>query len=305
MAYQACRTIAKREAKNFYYGFLALPRAKSDAMCTMYAFMRRADDISDDESIPLQERRGLMQRWIQAFHANQPFEAQDAPVFLAVRDVQRRFHVDDALLDLLVQGTAMDLLTEPPPGVIQITLAGKRIDAYETVEALEHYCYLVASVVGLVTIRIYGFSDPKANQYAIDLGKAFQLTNILRDVKEDAERGRIYLPSKLLQQYGASSDEVLQAAQGATPSRPLRAAMQHLGNRAAHLYSAADGLVPLLNPDSRAAMRVLIRIYASLLGEIQDSGYDVFSKRIRVSTVKKLRILFKGLLSGAMRKLQP
>lgn len=295
-AYRTCRAVAKREAKNFYYGFLALSRAKSDAMCAMYAFMRRADDISDDEAISLDDRRTLMRRWIAAFHADAPFEAQDRPIFIAVRDVQRRYGVEDGLLDQLVQGTAMDLLPEAPAGVVRTAIDGMPIDSYESVDALERYCYLVASVVGLVTIHIYGFRDARANSYAVDLGKAFQFTNILRDVKEDAERGRIYLPAALLREHGATPQDVLAAANGAPVSGGLHAAMEDLGRRAAQMYTAADGLVPLLDEDSRSAMRVLIRIYASLLQEIQAAGYDVFSSRIRVSTGKKLRILLVGLL---------
>ena len=206
-AYAVCRAIAKREAKNFYYGFMALPAHKRDAMCAVYAFMRRADDISDDESRSLEERRALMSQWLTSwrdFQANQAREATlvfavgpDAPVFVALHDVQQRFGVSTALLEKLVQGTTMDLQPEPLAGIRRIHVSGRPVDQYETMQALEHYCYLVASVVGLATIRIFGYTDPRAEGYAEQLGLAFQLTNILRDVKEDAERGRIYLPEAL------------------------------------------------------------------------------------------------------------
>ncbi len=299
-AYAACSAIARREAKNFYYGFLALPRAKRDAMCAVYAFMRRADDISDDESMPVPQRRELMDRWLTAFHVEAPLEAEDAPVFMAVRDVQRRYGIGDELLNQLVQGTAMDLLPESPDGVEHRQINGRHFDVYKTVEALERYCYLVASVVGLVTIRIFGYGDSRAERCAIDLGKAFQFTNILRDVKEDAERGRIYMPLDLLERHGATAEDLQIASAGAQPTQELLAGLEDLGGRAADLYRAADGLIPLLDADSRSAMRVLVSIYSGLLDEIQRARYQVFARRIHVSTPKKVVILARGVLSASM-----
>ena len=211
-AYAVCRAIAKREAKNFYYGFLALPAHKRDAMCAVYAFMRRADDIADDESVTLEQRRIDMQRWLASWRGEAAEEPHDALVFLAVRDVQQRFGVACDLLEQLVQGTTMDLDPEPPAGVRRIQVGARVVDQYETMEALERYCYLVASVVGLTTIRIFGCTAPKADAYAEQLGLAFQLTNILRDVKEDAERGRIYLPETLLRKHGVTAEDVLTAS---------------------------------------------------------------------------------------------
>ena len=300
-AYRVCRSIAKREAKNFYYGFLALPRVKSDAMCAIYAFMRRADDISDDESMPVAERRSLLARWLSAFHTAQPFHTSDAPVFLAVRDVQQQFGISDELLDQLVQGTAMDLSPEPPASVQRVQIRGREIDAYHTVAALESYCYLVASVVGLVTIRIFGYSDPGAEAYAVNLGKAFQFTNILRDVKEDAERGRVYLPIEVLEQAHTSVDAVVSASSGAAPSPELITALRNMGARATQFYDAAHNLIPLLEPDSRPAMRVLVDIYYGLLKEMERANYQVFARRIRVSTPRKITILLRGLLSSIRR----
>ncbi len=276
---------------------MALPQRKSDAMCAMYAFMRRADDISDDESLSLAERRVLMERWWSAFRSNSALEALDESVFLAVRDVQQRFGISDHLLDELVQGTAMDLLPDPPPGVTQQEIAGRSFDVYETLEALERYCYLVASVVGLVTIRIFGYTDSHAEQYAIELGKAFQFTNILRDVKEDAQRGRVYLPVEVLTAHESSPEQVIEAMHPGSAHSSLHAALHDLAGRAEHLYAAQYGLVPLLDADSRAAMRVLISIYHALLREIERSNYQVFARRISVSTPKKVLLLLRGMLS--------
>ena len=297
-AFLACRAIARQEAKNFYFAFLALPRAKSDAMCAMYAFMRRADDIADDESLPVLERRQVMQRWLAAFHADTAFDEQDRLVFLAVRETQRRYGIGNDLLEELVAGTAMDLAEALPEGVQRVTVAGRTFDCYETVEALDRYCYLVASVVGLVTIRIFGCSAAEADDYAVSRGKAFQYTNILRDVREDAERGRVYLPLQLLRQHGAGVDAVAQAAARGEVSAGLYAAMAAMGGRAEEFYGVRQSLVPLLERDSRPAMRVLIRIYYALLLKMRRRRYAVFGKRVRVSTAYKLVQLVRGLVAG-------
>jgi phytoene synthase len=301
-AYAVCRAIAKREAKNFYYGFLALPAHKRDAMCAVYAFMRRADDIADDESVTLEQRRIEMQRWLASWRGEASEEPQDVPVFLAVRDVQARFGVSGDLLEQLIQGTTMDLDPEPPVGVRRIHVGGRLMDQYETMEALERYCYLVASVVGLTTIRIFGFTDPKANEYAEQLGLAFQLTNILRDVKEDAERGRIYLPESLLSKHGVTAAEVLAASSDGKASQNMRIVLAVLGAHAEVLYQAEERLIPLLDADSRAAMRVLVRIYHLLLIRMERGGYPVFQERVSVPTARKLLVLAGGLASSLLAR---
>lgn len=297
-AYAHCRALAKREAKNFYYGFLALPARKRDAMCAVYAFMRRADDIADDETLPVERRRDLMEEWLRSWHEGSHVLPQDAPVFLAVRDVQQEFGVPDSLLDQLVQGTTMDLSSDLPAGVRRIAVDGRVIDQYETMAALESYCYLVASVVGLVTIRIFGYTDPAANGYAEQLGLAFQLTNILRDVKEDAERGRIYLPQESMTKYQLEPPDVLAQSQHREVTPAMQTLLAEIAIRAQSLYGAADRLIPLLAPDSRAAMRVLIHIYHLLLRRIIVLRYQVFGERVRVSTTRKLSVLAGGLIRG-------
>ena len=301
-AYAVCRAIAKREAKNFYYGFLALPAHKRDAMCAVYAFMRRADDISDDESFTLDERRATMAKWNASWRGAAAIETQDAPVFLAVRDVQQRYGVSDDLLAQLVQGTTMDLNPEPPAGVRRVYVDGRLVDQYETFEALERYCYLVASVVGLTTIRIFGFSDPKANAYAEQLGLAFQLTNILRDVKEDAERGRVYLPLDLMVKHGVSTADVLDAAATGNATTQLKNVLHELGARAESYYLAEGKLIPLLDADTRAAMGVLTSIYHMLLKQIAAEQYEIFRERISVSTSRKLAVLARGMLGGLLAR---
>jgi phytoene synthase len=285
-AYAVCRTIAQREAKNFYYSFRVLPEQKRNAMCAVYAFMRRADDISDDESLPVAERREVMSRWLEAWREARHSAVSDDPVFLALNDTQKRFAIPDALLEDLVRGTTMDLQPRAQ--------SEDELQTFATFDELYRYCYLVASVVGLVCIKIFGYSDSRAEKLAEETGVAFQLTNILRDVKEDVERGRIYLPLDLLHEFGVSVDRVKMLAGGATIEANERAMLRTLGSRAEEYYSSADRLLPLIDADSRAALWVLVTIYHRLLLNISQVDSDVFTRRISVSTPAKLAILAQG-----------
>ena len=226
-AYAHCRAVAKREAKNFYWAFRVLPQHKSDAMCAVYAFMRKADDLSDDESLSLEERREAMAAWTAAWRASRTQGKATDPVFLALNDAQARFGIGDELLEQLVAGTTMDLQPQPE-GVVSLRettttergTATREYQAYESFDALYRYCYLVASVVGLVCIRIFGYSDPRAEMLAEHTGVAFQLTNILRDVREDAERGRIYLPLGDMWVAGLSTERFSERDREALQLRP-------------------------------------------------------------------------------------
>jgi phytoene synthase len=300
-AYRFCREVARREAKNFYWSFRVLPRHKSDAMCAVYAFMRRADDIADDESKPIEERRIVMQQWLDDWHESRitdivgNWEHNSDPIFLALADTQRRFNIPDALLEELVAGTTMDLEPRAESGP----------QTYTTFEDLYRYCYLVASVVGLVCIRIFGYTDPRAEQYAEETGVAFQLTNILRDVKEDVERRRIYLPIDLLDEFGETPAELTELAKSnpRTMTERERAMLATLAIRAEKYYLAANKLIPLLDRDSRAAMWVLVTIYHRLLSRIADHKMDVFSTRVSLSTAEKLTIFARGAAMAAWNRL--
>jgi len=285
-AYTVCREIAKREAKNFYYSFRVLPQHKSDAMCAIYAFMRRADDIADDESMPIEQRRIEMARWVEAWRAARSGAPTDDPVFLALNDSQQRFGISDTLLEELVQGTTMDL--EPLPE------GADELQTFATFQDLYRYCYLVASVVGLVCIRVFGYTDPRAEKLAEETGFAFQLTNILRDVKEDAERGRIYLPLDMLEEHGVTLDRVKALANGSALHPEERTMLSALAAQAEHYYQSAEKLLPLIDADSRAALWVLVAIYHRLLHKIGEANSDVFSRRISVPTAEKLWMLGRG-----------
>jgi phytoene synthase len=292
-AYAHCQAIAKREAKNFYYAFRVLPQDKRDAMCAIYAFMRKADDIADDEGLSIAERRVVMRDWMTAWRASSG--GSNDLVFVAVRDTQQRFAISDELLQQLVRGTTMDL-EERAPGTVTVTVTSstKEFQVYERFDDLYRYCYLVASVVGLVCIRIFGYTDANAEALAERVGIAFQLTNILRDVKEDAERHRIYLPLEDFAATGTEVEQITLTATGVMPPATVAALLRLEAERAANYYRAADELIPLLDLDSRAAMWVLVKIYRELLERIVANDYDVFQERVSVPASRKLAILGWG-----------
>ncbi len=299
-AYRFCRELARREAQNFYWAFRVLPRPKSDAMCAVYAFMRRADDIADDEAKTVEARRVEMAAWLQAWRASRAAGSTASSsgaenlVFVALADTQRKFGIPDALLEELVQGTAMDL--EPRASNLE------PVQSYATFEDLYQYCYLVASVVGLVCIRIFGYSDARAEKLAEETGVAFQLTNILRDVKEDVERGRVYLPLDLMDEFGENVAELRELAAGRTMTERERGMLATLAIRAEKYYVAGKKLIPLLDRDSRAAMWVLLTIYHRLLGRIAARRMEVFRERMRLSTAEKLGIMARGAVMAAWNR---
>lgn len=284
-AYAVCRSIARREAKNFYYAFIALPPPRRNAICAIYAFMRQADDLTDDESIPREERRIRLDRWLAAWHAACHSGHSSDPVFTAVLDATQRFSIPLGLLDELVAGTAMDL----KPATAQAP------DTYATFADLYQYCYLVASVVGLVCIRIFGYKDPRAEKLAEETGIAFQLTNILRDVAEDAARNRVYLPLDDLAGHNLTLDGLLHRPPNAPPTTDERGLLAAMAQRAEDFYHSAQKLLPLIDRESRPALWVLVSIYHELLVRIRRANYDVFTRRASVSTTRKLTILAVGL----------
>ncbi len=296
-AYAVCRVIAQREAKNFYYSFRVLPEHKRNAMCAVYAFMRRADDISDDESLPIAERREAMSQWLEAWRGARRSGISDDPVFLALNDTQKTFAIPDVLLEDLVRGTTMDL--EPR------AQTENELQTFATFNELYRYCYLVASVVGLVCIRIFGYTDSRSEKLAEETGVAFQLTNILRDVKEDVERGRIYLPLDMLREFGVSVERVKMLADGAAMEANERAMLHALGLRAEEYYASACLLLPLIDADSRAALWVLVTIYHGLLLKISKANNDVFRQRISVSTPAKLAVLARGAVMTLRNRVAP
>ena len=290
-AYSVCRGITRSNARNFYYAFVALPRAKSDALAAVYAFMRHADDLSDDPSFSSEEKRSKLAEWRDQMHRALAAESTDDPILFALADANRQFNLNVELLDKLVEGTAMDAMPAATPAE-----AGAPALLYSTFDELARYCYHVASVVGLVAIRIFGYKDPAAEPLAEKCGMAFQLTNIIRDVKEDALMGRIYLPAEDLARFGHSAQELSgQALNNGFSAARFRPLLELEAQRARDFYRSADALIPLIDEDCRAALWVLVEIYRRLLERIAARGYDVFTERVRLSALEKTGVLARGL----------
>lgn len=297
VAYSVCRSITRTSAKNFYYAFVVLPRRKRAALSTVYAFMRRCDDIADDTTLPLHDRRLKLADWLDAMHRAVEGHPTDDPVLLALADAQRRFKIAVDLLDQLAFGTAMDLeeeeKEEDEPMFARVRPGfGDLVAKYATFNDLYQYCYRVASVVGLVCIRIFGYRNAAAEPLAERCGLAFQLTNIIRDVKEDAAMGRVYLPQDELARFGLSAAE-LRDTPDVARFRPLLA-ME--ADRARDFYRAADELIPLIDEDAQPALWVLVTIYRQLLEKIAAKQYDVFREKVNLTVREKLKILSKGFL---------
>jgi 15-cis-phytoene synthase len=296
MAYSVCSGIARAQARNFYYAFLVLPRPKREALCAVYAFMRKCDDLSDDPSLPPRERRARLEAWLDAFHHAHAGEPTDDPILLALTDTQRRYSISLELLDQLAFGTLMDLPEEPPaepdarPGASE--KPAEPVVQYRAFKDLYLYCYHVASVVGLVCIKIFGYRDQAAEHLAERCGIAFQLTNIIRDVKEDAAMGRVYLPLEDLQRFELTPSDL----QGSPDATRLRGLLALEADRARDFYKSGFELIPLINEDSQPAMWVLATIYQKLLEKIAQRQYDVYSGRIRLTTFEKLLVLGKGFI---------
>lgn len=289
IAYTVCRGVARSQAKNFYYAFLALPREKRNALCAVYAFMRHADDLSDDPGLTLDQRRTQLENWAQALRLACGGERSDDPVIMATADTQHRFNIPLQLFDQLVQGTAMDLQFDPAGG-------SEPTAPYPTFDDLCRYCYYVASVVGLVCIRIFGYKDPAAEQLAEKTGIAFQLTNIIRDVKEDAIMGRVYIPIEDLDRFHHVPADFSAALMrnGVRPDKyaPL---LSFEARRAREFYAAAEKLIPLIDEDSRGCLWALVEIYRRLLDKITERQFNVFDKKVRLTMPEKLIVLSQGL----------
>jgi len=287
-AYAVCRGVARRSAKNFYYGFRVLPSEKRNALCAVYAFMRHADDISDGPGLDFIQKRQKLNDWLEA--AKEVFSGKptDDPVLMALADTQNRFKIPVQLFEKLVYGTSLDL--EIPQS------AGAPAVVCPSFEELRQYCYFVASVVGLVCIRIFGYQDSKAELLAEDCGLAFQLTNIIRDVKEDAGMGRIYLPQEDLTRFGLSPDQLAPEKLGGSSSMELKPVLEFEAERAKRYYDSAKWLMELIEEDSRPALWVLVEIYRRLLNKIVERNYDVFTERVQLSLWEKLRVLSRGFL---------
>jgi 15-cis-phytoene synthase len=275
-SYAFCERVARREARNFYYSFLLLPPEQRRAMCAIYAFMRYCDDLSDGEGVA--DRATAIARWRDDLEAALAGRAPEHVLWPAFTDAVVRYRIPHQYFFDMIEGVSSDL--EPR--------------SLGTFAELYAYCYHVASVVGLTIIHIFGFESPDALKLAEKCGIAFQLTNILRDVREDAEKQRIYLPREDLDRFGVKPDE-LRAPQ---ISNALRDLLAFEARRARQYYEEAAPLTGMIHPRSRPSLRALIGIYSRLLDRIAASGYRVTERRIRVPAREKIWILLRSRWAG-------
>jgi phytoene synthase len=281
---QQSQTITKKSASNLALAFVLLPKQKRDAMSALYAFCREVDDVADDESAPAEQRREQLGAWradirraceggTPQFATNQEFQ----PVI-------REYRLSFSLFDDLIKGCEMDLDTK----------------RYDTYEALEVYCYRVASVVGLLSIEIFGYKNPACRDYAIHLGKALQLTNILRDVRTDAERGRIYLPQSELKKFGVREEEILEHQY----SERFHRLAASVAERAKYFYQAAQNGLPNEDRRSMIAAELMGSVYWRLLQKLERRNFNVFgAEPTRLNKPLKLLLILRTwlrLASGAM-----
>jgi squalene synthase HpnC/squalene synthase HpnD len=287
-SYAACRSVARNAASNFYYAFYMLPRPKRDALCAIYAFMRLVDDVSDStdgatgQLGELALKQAALSRWRALLDECIAGNITGHTILPAFADAIKRYGIPSRYFHDLISGAEMDL----------------QQTTYPTFEALQEYCYRVAGTVGLTCLHVFGFRDPHAPELAERLGIAFQLTNILRDIRPDLELGRIYLPAEDLARFGCGIQELKRG--DITP--PMRELLRFEAERAWTFYREGVQLINRLEADSRAALWALARIYSTLLHRIEERDFDVFSSRVRLSAAEKTQILFRarvGLWSEA------
>lgn len=271
-SYVWCRNLARREARNFYYSFVFLPHERSDSMSAVYAFSRYCDDVSDsgDPAKAAEHFEQCREMLKRAFAG----DTSAHPMLPALADTATKFQIPTDHFYELIKGTEMDLT----------------VKRYENFDRLYNYCYHVASVIGFFCIHIFGFSDPAAKKFAEYRGIAFQLTNILRDVREDAAMGRIYLPLDDLRKHGISEADVL-SSQWNEKMHDLLCAE---GQRAEEFYAKSEPLDQYIDRRSRPALAVMTDIYHGLLHKIAAQDYNVMNGKIRLSAPTKV-----GIAAGA------
>lgn len=271
------RAITRKSASNLALAFVLLPRAKRDAMSTLYAFCREADDVADHEIVPAEKRQSQLAEWRADVRRACENQTPQFPVNRELQPVIQEYHLSFALFDELLKGCEMDLA----------------IKRYENFEQLEIYCYRVASVIGLLSIEIFGYKNPATRDYAIYLGKALQLTNILRDVRDDAERGRIYLPLEQLNKFSVGEEEILNFKY----SQNFYALAAEVAGRAKNFYQRARQTLPEEDRHSMVAAELMGSVYWQLLQKLEREKFNVFGPQpVKLSRPHKLALIFKSWL---------
>ena len=283
MSTPVSQSITRKSASNLALAFVLLPRPKREGMAALYAFCRQVDDVVDEESRPVAERRAQLAAWREDIRLACAGGAPQLRVNQELLPVIQRHQLPFALFDELLRGVEMDL----------------DIRRYATYSELEQYCYRVASVVGLLSIEVFGYRNPACRDYAVHLGRALQFTNILRDVRSDAERGRIYLPGEELERCGVSPEEVLRFQY----SPRFRALAERVAERARGDYHQARLALPAEDRRSMIAAELMGAVYWQLLRRLEARQFDVFGPHpIRVGKGRKLALILRTwfrLWSGA------
>jgi len=274
-AYRYCRDISKHHAKTFYLATLFLPRRQQNPIFAIYALLRTVDDLVDlaedkltNGQITRQEINDLLENWKNRLKRCYQGEIDRDPIMMAWHDTLITYPIAIELPLDLMDGVAMDI----------------EFSKFETFDELYVYCYKVASVVGLMTSEIFGYSDRQALQHAIELGIAMQLTNILRDIGEDIDRGRIYLPMEDLKRFNYSEEEFMKK----TMNGNFVELMKFQIERARSYYRSAEKGIPMLQKESRFAVMISSENYCNILKAIEENGYDVFSRRAYRSFYQKI-----------------
>ena len=283
---EVSQSITRKSASNLALAFIVLPREKRRAMATLYAFCREVDDIADREDAPVEERREALQAWREDLQRAGDGQMPRLEVVRELQPVIQKFGLPFPLLDELLNGVEMDL----------------DVRRYPSYELLEQYCYRVASVVGLLSLEIFGYRNPQCQDYAVYLGKAFQLTNILRDIGADAERDRIYIPETELKRFDVSEAEILERRS----SSRFRKLAESVGARARAYFQRARESLP---PEDRAAMaaaELMGSVYWQLLNKIARNQYAVLTPpKIQLSKAHKLRLILRSLLQRRLGRFKP
>jgi 15-cis-phytoene synthase len=269
---------ATASGSSFYYAFLFLPRDQRAAITAFYAFCREVDDVVDEVSDAALAHTKLA--WWQGEVAQAFTGTPTHPVMKALMPWIGRFGIDERQLHAVIEGCRMDL----------------EQTRYLDFAALERYCHLVAGVVGEVSARIFGQSDPRTTEYAHKLGLAFQLTNIIRDVGEDALRGRIYIPLSELRQFDVKAHEILKRSY----SERFSALMQFQAQRAHRLYDEALALLPAADRRRQKPGLMMASIYRTLLREIERDGFQVMHQRVGLTPLRKFWLAWKVQALGRM-----
>jgi phytoene synthase len=265
--------VTRKSRSNFYYAFLTLPRPQREALYAVYAFCRTVDDIADLGGDAEAQRRDLALWRQEVARCYEPGGIPTLPIARPLADAVRAYGLPRAALEAIIEGCEMDL----------------RRATYETAEDLYPYCYRVASAVGLCCIEIFGYTDPRAREYAVHLGMALQLTNIIRDVGADARAGRVYLPQEDLRKFGVTVDDLVAGRQTDAVTR----LMAHEADRARDFYARAREAFPTADARSLVPAQIMGRIYYALLREIEARGFRVFGERVRVPTARKVAIALR------------